>query len=302
MILALPSFSVGPWLECGKGICFASRQIAGSTPAGSTIFFQCRVPIVGRIDLTVNQVPALVNTEGPNPSPATNFKDSWLSCRESFLLTYLHYLGIMDSMKSKKYVEKWIPIELLKTKNLEQMAEAHDKKLMFSQLLGLAVGNELLLSVDGYDRHAIIFPGILEVTIRRTAEKREKYITTNELTPSIYPKVVRCKCNNAKVSLIFNPAPLTDCSWEVPTIIEIGAYWSDTHGIGSDIFLNCDMTTMVKRKFSASTKNFPKETRWSFRTRMTILDHLNEMISRVLYFRASSRFQSGETEKSKENC
>ena len=27
---------MGPWLECGKGICFASRQIEGSTPFGST--------------------------------------------------------------------------------------------------------------------------------------------------------------------------------------------------------------------------------------------------------------------------
>ena len=37
----LPEFNpralMGPWLECGKGICFASRQIVGSTPIGSTI-------------------------------------------------------------------------------------------------------------------------------------------------------------------------------------------------------------------------------------------------------------------------
>ena len=28
---------MGLWLECGKGICFASRQIVGSTPIRSTI-------------------------------------------------------------------------------------------------------------------------------------------------------------------------------------------------------------------------------------------------------------------------
>ena len=33
-----------------------------------------RVPIDGRIDLTVNQAPTLVNIEGPNPSPATIFQ------------------------------------------------------------------------------------------------------------------------------------------------------------------------------------------------------------------------------------
>ena len=32
------AISMGPWLECGKGICFASRQIVGSTPIGSTNF------------------------------------------------------------------------------------------------------------------------------------------------------------------------------------------------------------------------------------------------------------------------
>ena len=32
-----PCAFMGPWLECGNGICFASRQIVGSTPIGSTI-------------------------------------------------------------------------------------------------------------------------------------------------------------------------------------------------------------------------------------------------------------------------
>ena len=30
-------FAKGPWLERGKGICFASRHVEGSTPFGSTI-------------------------------------------------------------------------------------------------------------------------------------------------------------------------------------------------------------------------------------------------------------------------
>lgn len=31
-----PPFQLGLWLECGKGTCFASRQIEGSTPFRST--------------------------------------------------------------------------------------------------------------------------------------------------------------------------------------------------------------------------------------------------------------------------
>ena len=48
--------SMGPWLECGKGICFASSQIEGSTPFGSTILLCMSIVTTVRLRVRIQRV------------------------------------------------------------------------------------------------------------------------------------------------------------------------------------------------------------------------------------------------------
>ncbi len=207
----------------------------------------------------------------------------------------------MDTMKKKKTVKRWIPLEIGKTSNFNQMTEAHDKRLVFCHILGLVVGDELRRSNLEYESHAIILPEVLELSIVRTGDRPVKYVESNLREDTIFSDCHLARCNEANVKLIFYPVGLKDISMGEPIVIQLTAYWSDLYGITPDVFLNTDLDAIILREFPIG-KTIPKTTRWGFQQRMGLLEHLTEMLTRVLYrrtFRSSCNPREIEEENKK---